>query len=70
VASALPWQITLSLLALEFASGGTAQREEAGIIGLIIVLLTVDVALIAAVRDEYRATASVTTPRPGADDRH
>jgi hypothetical protein len=29
--------ITLSLLALEFASGGTAQREEAGIIGLIIV---------------------------------
>jgi len=47
VASALPWQITLSLLALEFASGGTAQREEAGIIGLIIVLLTVGVALIA-----------------------
>jgi iron(III) transport system permease protein len=39
--------ITLSLLALEFASGGTAQREEAGIIGLIIVLLTVGVALIA-----------------------
>jgi iron(III) transport system permease protein len=39
--------ITLSLLALEFASGGTAQREEAGIIGLIIVLMTVGVALVA-----------------------
>jgi iron(III) transport system permease protein len=39
--------ITLSLLALEFASGGTAQREEAGIIGLIIVLMTVSVALVA-----------------------
>jgi iron(III) transport system permease protein len=39
--------ITLSLLALEFASGGTGQREEAGIIGLIIVLVTVGVALIA-----------------------
>jgi iron(III) transport system permease protein len=39
--------ITLSLLALEFASGGTAQREEAGIIGLIIVLVTVGVALVA-----------------------
>jgi iron(III) transport system permease protein len=39
--------ITLSLLALEFASGGTAQREEAGIIGLLIVLMTVGVALVA-----------------------
>ena len=39
--------ITLSLLALEFASGGTTQREEAGIIGLIIVLMTVGVALVA-----------------------
>jgi iron(III) transport system permease protein len=39
--------ITLSLLALEFASGGTAQREEAGIIGLTIVLMTVGVALVA-----------------------
>jgi iron(III) transport system permease protein len=39
--------ITLSLLALEFASGGTTQREEAGIIGLIIVLMTVGVALLA-----------------------
>jgi iron(III) transport system permease protein len=39
--------ITLSLLALEFASGGTTQREEAGIIGLIIVLMTVTVALLA-----------------------
>jgi iron(III) transport system permease protein len=39
--------LTLSLLALEFASGGTAQREEAGIIGLIIVLMTVSVALVA-----------------------
>jgi iron(III) transport system permease protein len=39
--------ITLSLLALEFASGGTTQREEAGIIGLIIVLMTVSVALVA-----------------------
>ena len=39
--------ITLSLLALEFASGGTSQREEAGIIGLIIVLMTVGVALVA-----------------------
>jgi iron(III) transport system permease protein len=39
--------ITLSLLALEFASGGTTQREEAGIIGLIIVAMTVSVALVA-----------------------
>jgi iron(III) transport system permease protein len=39
--------ITLSLLALEFASGGTTQREEAGIIGLVIVLMTVGVALVA-----------------------
>ena len=39
--------ITLSLLALEFASGGTTQREEAGIIGLIIVVMTVSVALTA-----------------------
>jgi iron(III) transport system permease protein len=39
--------ITLSLLALEFASGGTTQREEAGIIGLIIVVMTVGVALVA-----------------------
>src|SRR5919199_1498366 len=39
--------ITLSLLALEFASGGTTQREEAGIIGLIIVAMTVSVALTA-----------------------
>ena len=31
----------MPLLALEFASGGTTQREEAGIIGLIIVVLTV-----------------------------
>jgi iron(III) transport system permease protein len=38
---------TLSLLALEFASGGTTQREEAGIIGLIIVAMTVSVALMA-----------------------
>jgi iron(III) transport system permease protein len=39
--------ITLSLLALEFASGATTQREEAGIIGLIIVLMTVSVAVVA-----------------------
>ena len=39
--------ITLSLLALEFASGGTAQREEAGIIGLVIVVMTVSIALVA-----------------------
>lgn len=39
--------ITLSLLALEFASGGTTQREEAGIIGLIVVLMTVSLALLA-----------------------
>ncbi|HEV7663502.1 MAG TPA: ABC transporter permease subunit [Chloroflexota bacterium] len=39
--------ITLSLLALELASGGTTQREEAGIIGLILVLLTVGLALVA-----------------------
>jgi iron(III) transport system permease protein len=39
--------ITLSLLALEFASGGTTQREEAGIIGLIIMLMTIGVALVA-----------------------
>jgi iron(III) transport system permease protein len=39
--------ITLSLLGLEFASGGTTQREEAGIIGLIIVVMTVTIALLA-----------------------
>jgi iron(III) transport system permease protein len=39
--------ITLSLLSLEFATGGTSQREEAGIIGLIMVLMTVGVALVA-----------------------
>jgi hypothetical protein len=38
---------TLSLLALEFASGGTTMREEAGIIGLFIVVMTLGVALIA-----------------------
>jgi hypothetical protein len=38
---------TLSLLALEFASGGVTMREEAGIIGLIIVVMTLGVALIA-----------------------
>src|SRR5919199_1595726 len=38
---------SLWLLALEFASGGTTQREEAGIIGLIIVVMTVGVALTA-----------------------
>jgi iron(III) transport system permease protein len=38
---------TLSLLALEFASGGVTMREEAGIIGLFIVVMTVGVALVA-----------------------
>jgi iron(III) transport system permease protein len=38
---------TLSLLALEFASGGVTMREEAGIIGLFIVIMTLGVALIA-----------------------
>jgi iron(III) transport system permease protein len=38
---------TLSLLALEFASGGTTMREEAGIIGLFIVVMTLGVALTA-----------------------
>src|SRR5207237_10734316 len=33
--------ITLSLLTLAFASGGTTQREEAGIIRLIMVPMTV-----------------------------
>jgi hypothetical protein len=56
--SAWRW-LAAGLIALEFASGGAAQREEAGIIGLIIVLMTVGVALIArgfgmrlGVRDE------------------
>lgn len=38
---------TLSLLALEFASDRVTMREEAGIIGLFIVLMTVGVALVA-----------------------
>jgi iron(III) transport system permease protein len=39
--------VTMSLLALEYASGGTTMREEAGIIGLFIVVMTAGVALVA-----------------------
>ena len=54
--------ITLSLLALEFASPGIGQREEASIVGLFIIVLTVGLATVArafglrlGVRHEQRA---------------
>ena len=59
--------ITLSLLALEFASPGIAQREEASIVGLFIILLTVGLATVArafglrlGVRHEQQATVRQT----------
>ncbi len=60
--------ITLSLLALEFASPGIAQREEASIVGLFIIFLTVGLASIArafglrlGVRHEQQAAARQTS---------
>ena len=39
--------LTLSLLALEFIGGGVDRREEAGIISLVIIVMTVGVAVVA-----------------------
>ena len=39
--------MTLSLLALEFGTGGVASREQAGVVSLVIIAMSLGVGLIA-----------------------